>query len=490
MKYSIKRQITLIFIAVILLVITLVVIINAGFLERYYLSRKQSDIRTVYNLISNNIETDSLFDPDARIEVERQLELFNLSLIVVNDQNQVFFYTDREATGPLYLQLLGYIFEQNQLRGQLLSQTDQYEFWKMSEPTLRLEFLEMWISNHQGYSILIRSPLESIQENAAIANTFLLYVGGITILIGGAIFWFATRRITAPLHELVELSQKMTELQFDVRYRSGGHNEIGVLGENFNQMSNQLELTLKELKNANIKLQSDIEQKERLATLQHDFIGNVSHELKTPITLIQGYAEGLLEGMADDQESRDFYCNVIMEESKRMSQLVSSLLTLNQIESGSGELEIERFDLIAVLQGILTNVSILIEQQEVRINLVSKEHVYVWADQFRVEQILMNYITNALHHVDHEKRIEISVESHETRVRVRVFNSGNPIPEQDLSSIWDKFYKVDKSHTRTYGGSGIGLSIVKAIMESMKQEFGVRNYDNGVEFWFELDGVI
>ena len=488
MKYSIKRQITLIFVVVIILVVSLVIAVNAGFLESYYLYRKQSDIRSVYNLITHNIDDHNLLDDQVRIEIDRMLERYNLSLIITNENNQIIFFTDRESTGPLYLQMLGYIFEQNQISGQLLTETRHYQFWKMTEPTLHMDFLEMWVADYEGFSILLRSPLESIRENAAIANTFLIYVGFITIVIGGAVFWFATRKITAPLQELVSLSKQMTELQFDVRYQSGGHNEIGQLGENFNLMSAQLEQTIKELKHANLKLQADIEDKEKLASRQHEFIGNISHELKTPITLIQGYAEGLMEGLADDTESREFYCSVIVDESKRMSQLVSNLLTINHIESGTDELEIERFNLITVIQDMLSNVSILCEQQNIRINLVSDQTIYVWADQFRTEQILMNYITNALHHVDHEKRIEIAVTTEDSRIRVSVFNSGNPIPEEDLSSIWDKFYKVDKSHTRTYGGSGIGLSIVKAIVESMNQEYGVCNYNNGVEFWFTLEG--
>ena len=221
--------------------------------------------------------------------------------------------------------------------------------------------------------------------------------------------------------------------------------------------------------------------------MRNEFLGNVSHELKTPIALIQGYAEGLKEGVNDDPESREFYCDVIMDEAGKMNQMVKNLLTLNQLEFGNDEVEFDRFDLVDLIQGVLASCDILIQQAEAKVDFIAEGPLYVWADEFKTEQVVRNYLTNAVHHVDNEKRIEIRVIPKGNVVRVTVFNSGRAIPEEDLSKLWDKFYKVDKAHTREYGGNGIGLSIVKAIMESFHQAYGVQNFDNGVEFWFELD---
>ena len=129
----------------------------------------------------------------------------------------------------------------------------------------------------------------------------------------------------------------------------------------------------------------------------------------------------------------------------------------------------------------------MIQQAEASVDFIADEAVYVWADEPKTEQVIRNYLTNAIHHVQNEKRIEIRVISNGGTVRVTVFNSGRPIPEEDLEKLWDKFYKVDKAHTREYGGNGIGLSIVKAIMESFHQKYGVNNFENGVAFWFDLD---
>ena len=252
-------------------------------------------------------------------------------------------------------------------------------------------------------------------------------------------------------------------------------------------MSEKLKSTISELKSANNQLQEDIERKDKLEQMRNDFMGNVSHELKTPIALIQGYAEGLKEGVTCDKESMEFYCDVIMDEAEKMNRMVKNLLTLNQLEFGVDEIEFERFDLTEVIRGVLQSMDILAKQQEAKVIFHQEEKVYVWADEFKTEQVIRNYVSNAFHHLDGDRVVEVKMAVDEERVKVTVFNTGTPIPEEDLPHIWDKFYKVDKAHTREYGGNGIGLSIVKAIMKSLHQQYGVNNYDNGVEFWFTLD---
>ena len=279
----------------------------------------------------------------------------------------------------------------------------------------------------------------------------------------------------------------MKNLDFDAKYKCRAGNEIDELGENFNKMSEELEKTISELKSLNNQLQKDIENKIRIDQQRQEFLNNVSHELKTPIALVQGYAEGLKENISDDPESREFYCDVIMDEAAKMNKLVKNLLTLNHLEEGRDEVKMERFDIVSLIKGVLQSMDIMIQQKEAKVSFEAEEPVYVWADEFRIEEVVTNYTSNALNHLDGDREIEICVCPDGDRVRITVFNTGNPIPEADIPNVWKKFYKVDKARTREYGGSGIGLSIVKAIMESHNQEYGVRNYDNGVEFWFTLD---
>jgi signal transduction histidine kinase len=221
--------------------------------------------------------------------------------------------------------------------------------------------------------------------------------------------------------------------------------------------------------------------------MRKEFLSNVSHELKTPISLIQGYAEGLKENINEDPESRDFYCEVIMDEADKMNKMVKKLLSLNELEFGNNQANLERFDIVTLIESVLSATEILFKQKEVTLYFEQTTPVYVWADEYLIEQVVTNYISNALNHVGGQKIIEIKLIHRENRIRVAVFNTGENIPEEDLEKIWIKFYKVDKARTREYGGNGIGLSIVKAIMNSHNQECGVINRPIGVEFWFELD---
>ena len=279
----------------------------------------------------------------------------------------------------------------------------------------------------------------------------------------------------------------MANLDFEARYSSGGENEIGILGHNFNKMTETLEKTIAELKTANNELQKDIEKKEEIDEMRKEFLSNVSHELKTPIALIQGYAEGLQDNVNDDPESREFYCDVIIDEASKMNQMVKKLLTLNQLEFGNDQVNMERFDITTLINGVIQSSKILAEQKGAEIIFRQWDPVYVWGDEFKVEEVLTNYLTNAIHYVKNEMKIDIRCVRSEGLIKTIVFNTGDTIAQEELDKIWIKFYKVDKARTREYGGSGIGLSIVKAIMDSMNQQCGVKNFDNGVAFWFTLE---
>ena len=385
----------------------------------------------------------------------------------------------------MVVQLFGYLYDKN--HQEVLEKTDSYDICKSVDPQNNTEYLTMWGNFDNGDIFIMRSPLESIRSAVTIFNRFIGVVGGCVILVSVLLAWYFSKRITEPIMELATLSQKMADLDFDAKYTSGGSNEIGVLGENFNRMSERLEKTISNLKEANYKLQKDIEQKEKRENMRSEFLGNVSHELKTPIALIQGYAEGLKEGVNDDPESREFYCEVIMDEAGKMNRMVKNLLALNQLEFGEDDVQFERFDITSLISGVLQSLDILIEQKEAQVIFRHKNPVYVWADEFKVEQVVRNYVNNALNHIDGEKVIEIKITQENDMAKITVFNTGTPIPEEDLPHIWEKFYKVDKARTREYGGNGIGLSIVKAIMDSFGKGYGAINHTNGVEFWFELD---
>lgn len=249
-----------------------------------------------------------------------------------------------------------------------------------------------------------------------------------------------------------------------------------------NEMSEKLEQTISELKAANIELQRDIAERRKIDDMRKEFLSHVSHELKTPIALIQGYAEGLKDDMCDDKESRDFYTDVIIDESHKMNTMVKRLLTLNEIEFGDTKLNIERFELVGFVNSILASTKILAEEKGAEIIFEEEPPVYVWADEYMIEEVFTNYLTNAIHYVRKDGVIRISFKPMGNDIRVCVYNQGDWIAEEDIGRVFEKFYKADKARTREYGGNGIGLSIVAATMEAHGKKYGVENVADGVLF--------
>lgn len=486
MKHSIKRQMTAVFIGLIACFLLVLLVINARFLEPYYISNKKMEFINVYSELGTAIEENMIEDEEVSSVLQQLTEKNNISFLVLDNENNRVI-TNVFDMEMLRNQLKGYLMNKAQQESRLLESTERYQIVQSKDKWNKVEYIEMWGNFDNGDPFLLRSPLESIRESADISNRFLVYVGCMMMAVCVVLVWYFSKRLTDPILELAVLSDRMADLDFEAKYTSGGSDEIGELGANFNRMSERLESTISELKRANNSLQKDIERKEKLVQMRSEFLGNVSHELKTPIALIQGYAEGLKEGVNDDSESRDFYCDVIIDEAAKMNQMVKNLMALNQLEFGDEEIEFERFDLTEVIGGVLQSMEILGQQKEATVIFRPEGAVYVWADEFKTEQVVRNYISNAFNHLDEKKVVEVKLVPADGKVKVSVFNTGAPIPEEALPHIWDKFYKVDKSHTREYGGNGIGLSIVKAIMESFHQKYGVENYDNGVAFWFELD---
>jgi signal transduction histidine kinase len=223
--------------------------------------------------------------------------------------------------------------------------------------------------------------------------------------------------------------------------------------------------------------------------MRKEFISNVSHELKTPIALIQGYAEGLKVNVNEKQEDKDFYCDVIMDESAKMDKLVKQLLDLSQIDAGYARLEKVDFDIADWANRIIRKNELLIKENNIDMQIEIKQNFVAHADLERMEQIMVNYLVNAINHSDARKLIKVTVQKYEDKGRISVFNSGEPIEPGLLDKIWMSFYKVDQARTRAYGGTGLGLSIVRAIQERHDNRYGAENRDGGVSFWFEVDAT-
>lgn len=485
-RRSIAFQFALIVTLLMVGAIGLLILINSTFLESFYLKNKEEALHNAFVKVEDAAANSKWEKEEFGIEIERICEKYNIDLIIVDVDSKTVLYKCADPD-VMRMALWDKVFLQNNNKSTVLEQCDEYAMLMTQDSKSKSQYLEMWGFLSGDYIFLMRTALESIKESAYITNRFVAFWGVIIIVLSVVTIVIATRKMTKPLLKLAALSDRMSELDFEARYEGKDKNEIGLLGENFNKMSNALEKTISELKLANVELQKDIAKKNEIEEMRSEFISNVSHELKTPIAVIQGYAEGLAEGISEDKESRDYYCSVICDEVGKMNNMVKQLLTLNELEFGNPTLTMERFDIVTMITNKIQSTELLTKQAGIEVLFSEKMPIYVWGDEFRVEEVFTNYFSNAINHCDNEKRIEIILSSTENKVRVTVFNTGEQIPLESMGHLFEKFYKVDKARTRAYGGSGIGLSIVKAIQDSMNQSYGVENRSGGVAFWFELE---
>lgn len=540
--HSIKFKITLLLVVTVTCLVAMLIGFNSFFSEKVYMNRKQKSMVSSYENVNDIMQkyTDSQIDKDTMCaDMENISTAKGISVLVV-DSSWCTIYVSTQGDDSMIERLRMSIFNGDIFKNSgtsekapeqknpaddsvtdnpadaddkkdhkkrfddiidmsgtslvenrtIISSNDKYTLQKVYDERLGDYYLEIWGTLDNGYSIILRTPIQGIKDNVNISTTLIKYVGGAILIVGIISAFVVSTYITRPIKQLSDIAERMSEMDFDARYEGSDKGEIGLLGKSMNNMSEKLEHNIAELKKANLELKKDIDKKEKLEIMRTDFLSNVSHELKTPIALIQGYAEGLKEGITDDPESMGFYCDVIMDEANKMNTMVKRLLTLNQIEFGNDEPDMERFNINELIASVVDANAIRAGQKNMSIVFNNRnEQNFVWADEYKTEEVLTNYISNALNHCDGKQAIEVRTSKSEdgATLTVTVYNSGRNIAEEDLERIWEKFYKTDKARTREYGGNGIGLSIVKAIMESMGQEYGVRNVSDGVEFWFTLD---
>lgn len=529
--------------------ILLSLLVNTLFLEQYYISGRKKALIKIYNELHDASVHQLLTTDEFDVSLRESLRQGNMSLLIMDSSTRtvkVWSADELLMEDRLYANIFGmtpilgpdnpgpdeeleeggvsgrddsYEYEDGE-DGSGLAHSGQEEYDPLDEAEYviteileegqpytinvvldrraRSKSIEMWGPLGESSFFLLRTPLEDIRSSAAAANRFFGYVGLLLAIAGTGIAFWLSRRITEPLRQLTDISVRMKELDFSAKYDGANRTELDILGRNMNELSQKLEETISALRTANNDLQRDLDRRNRQEEMRQDFLSNVTHELKTPIAIIRGYAEGLQDGIAEDPESRAFYLDTIVDEADKMNVIVQKVLLLNQLEFGDDTVSMERFDITDLIRNYLGSASLLAQQDGVRVQFRQTEPVYVWGDPFMIQEVFQNYYSNALHHVEARsesgsepmKVIDIRCEITGDRARVSVFNTGNPIPEDSLPHIWEKFYKVDKARTRAYGGSGVGLSIVKAIMDLHHCPYGADNYRNGVAFWFELDTVM
>ena len=475
---------------VIAIIVLCLVTINSIVLESFYLYSKTQTVRGVYDKINNYY---NLNGTNSNIEEELQRIAFNnnFDIFIETDQNVMVFSTNRDFYSILDIITNSRDYNNARNNDNVIYADDDIRIEKINDQSNNISYILLSGRLDNGYSLYISIPAVPIEESVDISNQALIIIGFIILIISAFIASYISKKFTSPIVELNDITNKMARLDFSKKYKlADTDDEINELGKNINTMSDKLESTIKQLRDNNLELEKDIEEKSKIDEMRKQFISDVSHELKTPIALIQGYAEGLVENVNSDDESRKFYAEVILDESNKMDTLVKQLLELMKLEYGKREFNNEDFNIVELINEVIRKCKVMIEEKNIKIEFDSSKQVMVNADDFYIEQVVTNYFTNAIKHADNvngEKKISIKIEEKENKVRVSVFNTGNNIPEEHLNKIWGRFYKEDSSRNRNDGGTGIGLALVKAIMNNYKNDYGVINRENGVEFYFDLD---
>ena len=328
----------------------------------------------------------------------------------------------------------------------------------------------------------VRVQMQLISNSAAIANEFIIIISVICFIT--SIIWVLVfaRQFSRPITEMNEITRDMSKLNFGRKLSITRSDEIGQLAGSINELSSSLNTALADLKETNAKLRSEIELERQLDVMRRGFVANVSHELKTPISIISGYAEGLKLNV--NAESKEEYCNTIIEESRRMNRLVLSILELSRYESGQIPLNRADFDVSALcgegLERIFAGRDIETENKVPSGTLIN-------ADPTQIEQVLKSYLENAASHTPDGGKVWTESTVKENLIRISVFNTGSHVDEEIMPQIWQSFFRGDKSHKRDSSRFGLGLSIVSAIIKMHGHKCGVYNTDFGVCFWFEAD---
>lgn len=343
-----------------------------------------------------------------------------------------------------------------------------------------------WVMEN-GVTVKIFKVKSTVDVNAKIAVTFVSIVTGIIMFIAMIVIGVLVRRVTTPLTEMSRITKDMSSLDFSRKCTSTDVAEIALLADSINEMSDSLETALVDLQQKNKKLQDDIEQEKTIDQLRQVFISGVSHELKTPIAIIQGYSEGLKVFLESDPETAMKYCDTIINETDRMNDLVMKLLDIIKYQSGEYKLMYEVFNVHEIIGSWFERGNELLREKGITAINDIPDNMTCCGDRFILSTVVNNYMSNAVSHVSGDMIIRASAKEVDGGVyRISIFNTGAKIAEKDIDQIWNSFYRADKAMSRAQGRFGLGLAIVASIQDLHEQAYGVENHEDGVEFWFDV----
>lgn len=458
---KIRWKIFFLMFSVVLMIILGLIATNTIYLEKFYIKNKKEKLVELGQI---------LIDPKYVIDFQN-LEMHSNVAILIKRTDKLY-KLEKEAVLPKE--------EIDEIIVQL--KNNEYVFKEITLLDYRGKVLILFMPYMRDRYIEIITPLSFIQEGLEISTRYHLLIIVLALIIGSSMSFVFSKKMTDPILELKEITQRISLLDFNIKFEKERKDEIGELGYAINKMGGTLEKNIDEINKVNKKLMEDIENEKRLDKLRKEFIASVSHELKTPIAIIQGYAQGLMENIAETEEDRNFYCEIIVEESLKMDSLVKELLLITQMDSGYFKIEKEKVDLYQMIKDIRDKYS----SKNREIKYIGEKDIFAYCDEKYIDRVLENLVVNALKYSTGDREVTITVDDIENRYKVIISNESENLSEDDLENIWTPFYRVNKARDRD--GHGLGLAIVRGILENHKSNFGVYITEkNIINFWFELE---
>lgn len=419
-------------------------------------------------------------------------------LVRVTGKVTDFLLPERRSYNPFYQD--GLI---NQTLQEWAPQADQYRSELQSGKPLQMTWSDNWSGIE--YAILVKAlpnvtggerylfvmaSLQPVGEAVEILKQYFIYIAPLILILAVILSLIYSRIVSRPLVMLSRSAARLAKLNFTGQHEIRSKDEFGELSRNLISLSQNLDTALKELKQANVTLQEDIEEKKKSEELRKELIANISHELKTPLGIVKGFAEGLQDGIAGDKKDR--YLALIVHETDRMNDLIMDMLELSKFEAKAVRLQPGTLALVSLIRKAADSFSRQMESKQLvlEVNSHGEGEWFVHADPRRIEQVVLNLLSNAIRHAMENSIIGIEISrTAPGQITTVIENSGSPIAEEDLTRLWDHFYRAERSRDRKSGGTGLGLAIVKHIMELHAGGFGVNNTERGVAFYFNLTEI-
>ena len=458
---KIRWKIFFLMFSVVLMIILGLMVTNTIYLEKFYIKNKKEKLVELGQI---------LIDPKYVIDFQN-LEMHSNVAILIKRTDELY-KLEKEAVLP-----------KEEIEEIIVSlKNREYIFKEITLLDYRGKVLILFMPYMKDRYIEIITPLSFIQEGLEISTRYHLLIIILALIIGSSMSFIFSKKMTDPILELKEITQRISLLDFNIKFEKERKEEIGELGYAINKMGGTLEKNIDEINKVNRKLMEDIENEKRLDKLRKEFIASVSHELKTPIAIIQGYAQGLMENIAETEEDRNFYCEIIVEESLKMDSLVKELLLITQMDSGYFKIEKEKVDLYQMIKDIRDKYS----SKSREIKYIGEKNIFAYCDEKYIDRVLENLVINALKYSTGDREVTISVDEIGNKYKIIISNESENLSEDDLENIWTPFYRVNKARDRD--GHGLGLAIVRGILENHRSDFGVYITEkNTINFWFELE---